>query len=151
MLKTKDLKLVIVGKQGWDDSLPRLNFKRQTSNVVFTGYISEEDKIALYSGAVCFVFPSLYEGFGLPILEAMKCGCPVLTSNISSMPEVAGHAGLLVDPLDVEEITRGLGEIINNQEKREDLINKGFTQVKKFSWEKTAKETLKAYETVAKK
>ncbi|MCJ7804906.1 glycosyltransferase family 4 protein, partial [Patescibacteria group bacterium] len=151
MLKAKDLKLVIVGKQGWDDSLPKLNFKRQTSNVVFTGYISEEDKITLYSGAVCFVFPSLYEGFGLPILEAMKCGCPVLTSNISSMPEVAGHAGLLVDPLDVEEITRGLGEIINNQEKREDLINKGFTQVKKFSWEKAAQETLKVYEQVYRK
>ena len=131
--------------------MPKLNFKRQNADIIFTGYISKEDKAALYSGATCLVYPSLYEGFGLPVLEAMKCGCPVLTSNISSLPEVAGQAAILVDPLDVEEIARGLGEVINNQEKREDLINKGFAQAKKFSWEKAAKETLKAYETVAKR
>jgi len=146
MLKAKDLKLVIVGKQGWDDSLPKLNFKRQTSNIIFTGYISKEDKAALYSGATCLVYPSLYEGFGLPVLEAMKCGCPVLTSNISSLPEVAGQAAILVDPLDVGEIAKGLSEVINNKEKRKDLIKKGFVQVEKFSWEKAARETLKVYE-----
>jgi len=81
----------------------------------------------------------------------MKCGCPVLTSNISSLPEVAGQAAILVDPLDVEEIARGLGEVINNREKREDLINKGFGQVKKFSWEKAAKETLKVYKAAVKR
>jgi glycosyltransferase involved in cell wall biosynthesis len=148
MLKTKDLKLVIVGKQGWDDSLPKLNFKRRNSKIIFTGYISGENKTALYSGATCLVYPSLYEGFGLPVLEAMKCGCPVLASNISSLPEVAGHAGILVDPVDVEEIAKGMGEIINNKEKREEMIKKGLKQIKKFSWEKAAKETLKIYQEV---
>jgi glycosyltransferase involved in cell wall biosynthesis len=151
MLKTKGLKLVIVGKQGWDDSLPKLNFKRQNADIIFTGYISKEDKAALYSGATCLVYPSLYEGFGLPVLEAMKCGCPVLTSNISSLPEVAGQAAILVDPLDVGEMAKGLSEVINNKEKRKDLIKKGFVQVEKFSWEKAAQETLKVYKEAAKK
>lgn len=138
LLKTKNLKLVVAGKQGWGD------FKNLSStNVIFTGYVSHEDKQALYSGATCFVFPSLYEGFGLPILEAMKCGCPVVTSNISSMPEVAGKAGILVDPLNVKNIAEGINQAIKD---KKELINKGFEQVKKFSWEKTARETLKIYQ-----
>ena len=146
-LKTKDLKLVVAGKQGWGD------FKGLSStNVIFTGYVSREDLEVLYSRALCLTFPSLYEGFGLPILEAMACGCPVLTSNISSMPEVAGQAALLVDPLDQEEIAQGLAQMINNRDLRSDLTKKGFAQVKKFSWEKAARETLKVYkEAVDKK
>jgi glycosyltransferase involved in cell wall biosynthesis len=93
----------------------------------------------------------LYEGFGLPVLEAMSCGCPVLTSNVSSLPEIAGRAGLLVDPLDVREIAKGLGEMVTNNDLRKDLISKGFVQVKKFSWEKAARETLKVYEQVFQK
>jgi len=104
----------------------------------------------LYSGALCLVYASLYEGFGLPILEGMKCGCPVITSNISSLPEVAGQAALLVDPLDTDEITRAINEIVNHKEKREELIKKGLAQVKKFSWEKTARETLKVYQEAVK-
>lgn len=141
LLKTKGLKLVIAGKQGWGD------FKGlKSKDVIFTGYVTRQDLAALYSGALCLVFPSLYEGFGLPILEAMVCNCPVLTSNVSSMPEVAGQAGLLVDPLDIEEIAGGLGEMVNNKNLRQDLVKKGFVQVKKFSWEKTARETLKVYQ-----
>lgn len=119
--------------------------------VIGDPFTPQEDLPSLYSGALCLVYPSLYEGFGLPILEAMACGCPVLTSNISSLPEVAGQAGLLVDPLDVEEISRGINEIINNKEKRKELIKKGFAQVKKFSWEKAARETLKVYQEMVKK
>ena len=111
-------------------------------------YISKEDLPPLYSGARCLVYASLYEGFGLPILEAMKCGCPVVTSNVSSMPEVAGEAGILVDPLNVKNIAKGINQAIKN---RQELVNKGFAQVKKFSWEKTAKETLMVYQEVAKR
>jgi len=121
------------------------------SGVIFTGYVSREELSSLYSGASCFVFPSLYEGFGLPILEAMKCGCPVVTSNLSSMPEVAGEAGILVNPLDVKDIVRGIEMVIRDKATGERLRKKGFEQVKKFSWEKTAKETLRVYHEVIEK
>jgi len=149
-LGIKDLQLVIIGKSGWDTSLQGTDFKKLKTNVVFTGYVNRQDLAALYSGAVCLAFPSLYEGFGLPILEAMKCGCPVVTSHLSSMPEVAGRAGILVDPMDVEEIGKGFYEVVSNKNKRQEMIKEGFKQVKKFSWEKTAEETLKVYQDVVK-
>lgn len=140
---SKQPELVLAGSKGWlaDEiyALPaRLGIKNQ---VKFLGYVPDEKLPALYSGAKAFLFPSLFEGFGLPILEAMACGCPVLTSNISSMPEVGGDAALYVDPYSVEDITRGIEKIMN-QELRIKNIKKGFEQVKKFSWEKCAKETL---------
>jgi len=133
-------------------NLDRIKKACQGFNLFVIGepYISQEDLPSLYSGALCLVYTSLYEGFGLPVLEAMKCGCPVITSNISSLPEVAGQAALLVDPLDVKEISRGINEIVNHKEKRKELIKKGFAQVKKFSWEKAARETLKVYQEVFK-
>ena len=137
-----EFSLVIVGKFGWGD-IESSNIKYQISNIKFTGYVPSEDLPGLYSGASCLVYPSLYEGFGFPILEAFVCGCPVLTSNISSMPEVAGKAAVLVNPLDTDDIARGIKEAI---EKRERLIKAGLNQVKQFSWEKAAKETLKIYE-----
>lgn len=149
-LGTKDLKLVITGKSGWDSSLQGDDLKKM-SNVIFTGYVDRHDLFALYSGAICLAFPSLYEGFGLPILEAMKCGCPVVTSHLSSMPEVAGKAGILVDPMDIEEIGKGFYEVVSNKVKRQEMIKEGFKQVNKFSWEKTARQTLKVYEEVFKK
>ena len=145
LLKKKDLSLVIVGKSGWDEEISQWALKNKDQKIIFTGYVSHDDKVAFYSGATCFVFPSLYEGFGLPILEAMKCGCPVVTSNVSSMPEVAGEAGILVDPLNVKSIAEGINQAIKN---RQELIKKGFAQVKKFSWEKTARETLRVYKEV---
>lgn len=147
-LGIKDLQLVIIGKSGWDTSLQGVDFKQFKNNVLFTGYVNRQELAALYSGALCLAFPSLYEGFGLPILEAMKCGCPVVTSHLSSMPEVAGKAGILVDPLDVEEIGKGFYEVVSNKAKRQEMIKEGFKQVGKFSWEETAKETLKVYEKV---
>ena len=121
-----------------------------SAKAIFTGYVTQEEKAALYTKALCLAFPSLYEGFGLPVLEAMSCGCPVLTANVSSLPEVAGHAALLVDPLDVKEIARGLGEMVSNPQLRQDLIKKGFAQVKKFSWVKAAQQTLAVYQKVVK-
>jgi len=137
--------LVIVGKFGWGE-LPS-SVIRHSSSIIFTGYVPNKELPALYSGASCFTYPSLYEGFGLPILEAFACQCPVVTSNISSMPEVAGQAAVLVDPLDVKDIARGIKEVLENRKK---LIKAGSDRVKQFSWEKAAKETLKVYQEAAK-
>jgi glycosyltransferase involved in cell wall biosynthesis len=111
--------------------------------VVGQPYVANEDLPPLYFGASCLVYPSLYEGFGLPVLEAMACGCPVVTSNVSSMPEVAGEAAILVDPLNVKDIARGIKEALRNRKK---LVQAGLRRARQFSWEKTAKETLKVYQ-----
>ena len=137
-----DMQLVLAGKFGWDQEIRKMMGSRP-KDIIFTGYIDREHELSsLYSSASCFVFPSLYEGFGLPILEAMVCGCPVVTSNISSMPEVAGDAAILVEPLEVENISHGIVKAIKEKDA---LVKKGFEQIDKFSWEKTAKETLKVY------
>lgn len=141
ILNNKDLTLVLVGKIGWGKSL------KFGHNTILTGFVSNEELSAFYSGASALLYPSLYEGFGQNILEGMVCGCPVVTSNVSSMPEVAGEAAVLVDPLSVESIADGIKKAL---ESREDLIKRGYQQVKKFSWEKCARETLKVYEETVK-
>ena len=136
-------KLILAGSKGWlSDEIYELPKKLGIEDSVkFLGYVPDEKLPALYSGAKAFLFPSLFEGFGLPVLEAMACGCPVLTSNISSLPEVAGKAAILVNPYSVEEIAQGIEEI-KTQDTRNKLIKSGFEHVKKFSWEKAARETL---------
>ena len=113
---------------------------------MWLGHIPIEDLPALYTGALTLVYASLYEGFGLPILEAMACGCPVVTSNISSMPEISGEAAILVDPTDVKSIACGIEKALVT---RSDLVKKGLARVKQFSWEKAARGTLKVYQEVA--
>jgi glycosyltransferase involved in cell wall biosynthesis len=115
--------------------------------VIGQPFVDHQDLPALYSGSLGLIYASLYEGFGLPILEAMACGCPVVTSNVSSMPEIAGKAAILVDPYSVQSISRGVKEVLK---RREELKKLGFIQVKNFSWEKCAKETLKVYEEAGK-
>ena len=117
--------------------------------VFFVGWVAEEDKPALYSGAACFVYPSLYEGFGLPPLEAMACGVPVVVSNTSSLPEVVGDAGLLVDPLDVDALAEAMIAVLSDEDLRASLRQKGIARAKRFSWERTARETLEAYKRCA--
>ncbi len=143
-----DIKLIIIGKKGWlyEEILGAPKKYKIESRVKFLDFVPDEDLPSFYKNALCFVLPSLYEGFGLPVLEAMKYGCPVVASNISSLPEAAGDAALYVDPLNVEDIKKNLELIINNPELRKDLVEKGYKQVKKFSWEKTARETLRALE-----
>ncbi len=147
-----DLELVIVGKKGWmyEDILNAPKKLGITDRVKFLDSVSDEDLPSFYKNALCFVLPSLYEGFGLPVLEAMKYGCPVLTSNVSSLPEAGGDAALYFNPQGVEDIAKNLESIIQNPELRKELIKKGYEQVKKFSWEKTAKETLQVLEQLAK-
>ena len=145
-----DIELVIVGKKGWqfEEILSAPEKYGVESKVKFLNSVSDEDLPSLYKNALCFCLPSLYEGFGLPILEAMQYGCPVATSNVSSLPEAGGGAALYFDPEDTEDINKTLQTLIDDEELRRKLIKKGFEQVKKFSWEKTAKETLKVLEEV---
>jgi glycosyltransferase involved in cell wall biosynthesis len=114
--------------------------------VHFTGYIPEEDLPVLYNGASLFVFPSLYEGFGLPVLEAMACGTPVVTSNCSSLPEVTGEAAILVDPMDVNALAAAMRQVLEEPDLSLSLRQKGITRAQQFSWEQTARRTTEVYE-----
>lgn len=142
--------LALAGSKGWlaDEIYTLPKELGAEAQVRFLGYVPDPDLPALYSGAQAFLFPSLFEGFGLPILEALSCGCPVLTSNLSSMPEVAGEAAILVDPYSVESIAKGI-MMVSQKSTTTKLIPKGFKQLRRFSWEKAARETLKVLEKVA--
>jgi alpha-1,3-rhamnosyl/mannosyltransferase len=142
--------LVLAGGQGWKnaqilDALTRLERSGRARRL---GYVPDELRPALLAGARAFVYPSLYEGFGLPPLEAMACGTPVLTSNVSSLPEVVGDAALLVDPEDVEALTAALARIWADDALRADLRARGLAQARRFSWERTAQLTLDVYRAV---
>jgi glycosyltransferase involved in cell wall biosynthesis len=144
-LPAASYQLLLAGKPGWysDQLLQQAN-----DRVKFIGYVEAADKNALLSGATAFVFPSLYEGFGFPVLEALACGMPVLCSNTSSLPEVAGDAAVMVNPLEVDDIARGLQEITTNEELRRTLIGCGYQQAQKFTWQACAEVVLKVLEKV---
>jgi glycosyltransferase involved in cell wall biosynthesis len=145
-----DLQLVIVGKRGWmfEDILSAPRKFSIENKVKFLENINNEELKVLYKHALCFVLPSLYEGFGLPVLEAMQEGCPVITSNVSSMPEAGGDACLYVDPNSSSDIAEKIEMLINNEKLRQELIIKGRVQVAKFNWEKTARRTISVLEEV---
>ncbi|MFH1833039.1 MAG: glycosyltransferase family 1 protein [Candidatus Levyibacteriota bacterium] len=149
----KNLELVIIGKKGWlyEDILSAPKKFGIEDKVKFLDFVSDNDLPSFYQNAVCFVLPSLYEGFGLPVLEAMQNNCPVIISNVSSLPEAGGDAALYVNPEDVSDIAEKMRLLINDENLRKELIKKGKKQIGKFSWEKTARETLKVLEEVAKK
>lgn len=142
--------LVFTGRKGdpvfYEEVLALIRELGLTQDVMITGGIPAEDMAALYSGAELLLFPSLYEGFGMPILEAMACGCPVITANVSAMPEVAGQAGILVDPQSVSEISSAILRVTENADLRNQLIEKGFAQAGTFDWAKTARQTLDVLE-----
>src|SRR5262249_16240152 len=143
--------LVVAGSQGWlndsvRDTVQKLGLG---DSVRFPGYIEQEDVAAVYSLATVFAYPSLLEGFGLPVLEAMACGAPVLTSNIPSLPEVAGDAAVLVPPTDVDAMAEGLGRLLEEDALRRDLSARGLARAAQFSWERCARETLAVYQAVA--
>ncbi len=141
--------LVLAGRPGWL-SAPILAKAREHAGVVhLLDYVPDEDLAGLYSGATAFVFPSLYEGFGFPVLEAMACGTPVICSNTSSLPELAGEAALLVDPIDVSALASAIQRVLFEPGLRAALIEKGYQQVQKFSWTKAAQETLVVLEETA--
>ena len=144
-------KLVLVGKCGWlyDETLRALEETGVADTVVLTGYVPQEDLPALYSGSLCFVYPSYFEGFGLPPLEAMKCGAPVIVGNKTSLPEVVGDAALAVDPFDVEAIASAMKRVIESPALRDELSIKGQARAKTFDWRETARKTLAIYQEVA--
>jgi len=139
--------LVVVGKRAWLDAdiLSTVARRRLEERIRFTGFIPGETLPALYSSAAAFVYPSLFEGFGLPILEAMACGAPTVTSNSSSMPEVAGDAALLVNPESVEELAGASERVLGDTELRADLVRRGHAQSGEFTWARTAAQTVEAY------
>jgi alpha-1,3-rhamnosyl/mannosyltransferase len=139
--------LVIAGADGWgsDEVASRIQALRRAGRLMYLGYVPDNARPALVNGARGFVYPSLYEGFGLPVLEAMACGVPVLASNVSSLPEVVGDAGLLVDPSDVDAIAQGMVRLWDDEALRRDLSARGLRRAAGFSWERTARQTLTAY------
>lgn len=145
-----DVKLVIVGKRGWmyEEIIDAPRKYSVVSSVVFLEFVKDEDLPLLYKHAIAFVLPSLYEGFGLPVLEAMKFDCPVIISNVSSLPEAGGDAAIYVDPNDVSDIALKMGKVYQDKKLRTDMIEKGRQQVKKFSWETSAKKTLEVLREV---
>ncbi|MCA9919069.1 MAG: glycosyltransferase family 4 protein, partial [Anaerolineales bacterium] len=142
--------LVLAGKPGWLsqsilDTISNLP-SPISQKIILTGFVDEEDKAALLSGATAVLYPSLYEGFGFPVLEAQACGTAVLTATTSSLPEVAGDAALLVDPLDTAAITQGMQRLVQDEAYRAELVQRGFENVKRFGWEETAVQLLKTLE-----
>jgi glycosyltransferase involved in cell wall biosynthesis len=158
--KTIGMPLVIVGKQAVQQKFDVAHIENQPlvqlvklydgdKDIRRLGFVPTEDLIAIYNLATVYCQPSFYEGFGLPVLEAMSCGTPVVCSNRSSLPEIAGEAAILVNPYNINSIATGLKRAINNKDLRKKLIEKGLGQARKFSWEKVAKETYEVYKKVA--
>lgn len=145
-----DIGLVIAGGKGWleDEMYQTIEQTQMQDYVHLIGFADEDDLPALYHHAECVAFPSLYEGFGFPVLEGMASGTPVVTSNISSLPEVAGDAALLVNPLNVEEIASAIQRILDDSNLRQQLIKRGNKQARKFTWEQSARQLLQIYEKV---
>lgn len=145
-----DLHLVLAGQKGWlyEEIFTQVRKLGLTGHVALTGYVPDSDLPALLSGASAFVFPSLYEGFGFPVLEAMACGTPVVCANVSSLPEVAGDAALLVDPTDTEALTAALRRLLTEEELRHQLVARGFRQAEQFSWRRCARDVLQVLEEV---
>ena len=148
----KDTSLVIVGKKSWgfEEAAKKIKELGIDNRVQFTDYIEDEDLPALYNLSKFFVFPSFYEGFGFPVLEAMSCGKPVITSNVSSLPEIASGAAILIDPSDNISLSEAISELDNNEKTRVELSEKSIKRASDFSWAKTALQTIEVYRKVVK-
>jgi len=146
----KDVRLVIAGKKAWRfRQVEKALFQPDSKDdIILTGYIDEKDKPALLSLAEVFVYPSFYEGFGIPVLEALACGTPVVASNNSSLSEVIGNAGFMVDAYKISELTLAIKELLEDKDLRKTLIERGFKQASKFSWKEGARQLLKVFEEI---
>jgi glycosyltransferase involved in cell wall biosynthesis len=141
-------KLVLAGGKGWlyESIFETVKVLNMESDIIFTGYVNEEDSPILINGAKIFLFPSLYEGFGMPPLEAMACGTPVIVSNVASLPEVVGDAALHVDPYSIDSIKDGIKDLIEDEKKRNELSASGIERAKQFTWDKSAEIVRKVFE-----
>jgi glycosyltransferase involved in cell wall biosynthesis len=145
------INLVLAGWEGWGDKswIRRMHQAGLRDRIFFTGYVDDETLACLYSGALALVYPSLYEGFGLPILEAMACGCPVICSDVASMPEVAGDAAIRIDPTSTGGLTAAIDLLAGNQNARQHLIARGFLRAADFTWKRTAEKTREVFQKIA--
>jgi len=144
-------KLVLAGKCAWlyDETLRAIKELELSDSIILTGYVPESDLPALYSGALCFIYPSYFEGFGLPPLEAMQCGVPVIVGDRTSLPEVVGDAGVLVDPFDVNALAAAIERVVSDSNLRAKLSVQGLARAKLFEWRETARQTLAVYQKAA--
>lgn len=143
-----DLKLVLAGTQGWGNERLMSKVKRHPKHIILTGFVEDMDLAALYSDALAFVYPSLYEGFGLPPLEAMSCKTPVIVSDRSSLPEVVGSAGLYIDPTNTEDLVSKILEVYENESLRKTLSEKACARAQEFNWKRNTASALKAFQSV---
>jgi glycosyltransferase involved in cell wall biosynthesis len=143
-------KLIIAGKEDYDTQniIQSIKTSKCSKDILFIGFVADQDLPFIYKGADVFLYPSLFEGVGLPVLEAMSCGVPVIVSNSSSLIEIAGDAGVLVNPLDPREIGNAIFRVISNQDLRKEYVLRGFSRVKKYSWLSTAQQTLTVYKSI---
>lgn len=142
MRQTENLYFVL-GGASWKTFVPFLqreigNLKDCKRFIILTGYVDDDDLAALYSDAFCFVYPSLYEGFGLPPLEAMQCGCPVIASDTSSLPEVIGDAGIMIDPRNEKSLVKAFTDLFDNPQLRQRLVQQSLRRARQFSWKTSA-------------
>ncbi len=146
-VKYRDYYLIIVGKtyRNYREPLGLIEKLGLQDRVRYLMFISKEDLVHLYNAATAFILPSLYEGFGLPVLEAMACGTPVITSNVSSLPEIAGNAALLIDPYDIDSITDAINRVLGSTSLEQTLKERGLKRVQEFSWSTTVRETIEVY------
>ncbi len=147
-----DFKLIIVGRKGWlyNEIFALVERLKLKDSVIFTDYVSDGELLQLYKNAFCFVLPSLYEGFGIPVLEAMSNGCPVICSNTSSLPEIGGKAALYFNPKSEKDLLKKVNQLKDDEKLRNELIRKGKEQVKKFSWQTCAQQTLEIIKAATK-
>lgn len=140
--------LILIGRKGWNTGEIENTYQKTAhrQKIKFLDFVQDEDLVYLYNGASLFCYPSLYEGFGLPPLEAMACGVSVITSNISSLPEVVGDAGQLIDPNNYQEISQAMNRVLSNEKVRQSMIAKGLKRAEQFSWQKSARQTHQVYE-----
>jgi len=143
-------KLVIAGASGWKQEQIFKEIRKSPfkNDIIFSGFIADEDKPIIYNLSSLFVYPSFFEGFGFPPLEAMSCGAPAITSNNSSFPEITGSAGIMIDPDRPDEIFQAMKNILLNKELQENLRKKGLEQAKKFNWQKTASQYLDIFQKI---
>lgn len=144
-----EYKLILVGSTGWENEEVLCLLKKFKGEIIFKGYVPEKDLGKFYNLASVFVYPSFYEGFGLPLLEAMACGCPVIASHSASLPEIGGEAAHYVDPQDVNSITQGISLVLREARIMENMKAKGLERAKMFSWEKSARDHLAVFQEVS--
>jgi glycosyltransferase involved in cell wall biosynthesis len=152
LLRTTELlpQLVVAGQKGWltDELFAHIDQSAIAKRILFTGYVTDEDLAALFSSCRVSVYPSLYEGFGLPILEAMACGAPVITSRIPVIMEIASGAARLVDPTDIRELTEALTEMLTDHRARQHFAAAGPRRAAEYTWNRTAQDTLQVYREI---